>query len=159
EGSGSGPRALTPVLVNDNLVDLLVTPTEPGAPAKVDWRPLSAAVRVDAQVDTVGKDAPLEVEASGDAPAEVRVRGRIPAGHAPLARVIEVGDAPAFARALLVEALRRAGVAVAASPLGPNPADRLPPRETVGALPRVAVLRSPPFSENARHILKVSHNL
>ncbi|HET6202406.1 MAG TPA: D-alanyl-D-alanine carboxypeptidase/D-alanyl-D-alanine-endopeptidase [Planctomycetota bacterium] len=159
EGSGSGPRGLTPILVNDNLVDLLVTPAEAGAPAKVDWRPRSAAVRVDAQVETVGKEAELKVDVSGAAPSEIRVRGRIPAGHAPLARGIEVGDAAAFARALLIEALRRSGVVVAASPLGSNPADRLPEREEVAALPPVAALRSPPFAENARLILKVSHNL
>ncbi|HKB16951.1 MAG TPA: D-alanyl-D-alanine carboxypeptidase, partial [Planctomycetota bacterium] len=115
EGSGSGPRALTPVLVNDNLVDVLVAPTEPGHPAKVDWRPRAAAVRVDAQVETVAKDAPVEVFVSGSAPEEIRVRGRIPAGHARLLRSIEVADPAAFARALLIEALRQAGVAVAAA--------------------------------------------
>ncbi|MGH7151855.1 MAG: D-alanyl-D-alanine carboxypeptidase/D-alanyl-D-alanine endopeptidase [Planctomycetota bacterium] len=159
EGSGSGPRSLTPVLVNDNLVDLLVTPTEPGRPANLDWRPRAAAVRVDAQVETVAREAPVDVFVSGTAPGEIRIRGRIPAGHAPLLRSIEVDDPPAFARALLIEALRRAGLAVAAVPLGANPGDRLPPRDSVAGLPRLAALRSPPFSENARLILKVSHNL
>ncbi|MCI0587424.1 MAG: D-alanyl-D-alanine carboxypeptidase/D-alanyl-D-alanine-endopeptidase [Planctomycetes bacterium] len=159
EGSGSGPRSLSPVLVNDNLVDLLVTPAEPGRPAKVDWRPRALIVRVDAQVETVAPDAPVDVFVSGTAPGEIRVRGKVPAGHAPLLRTIEVSDPPAFARALLIEALRRGGVGVAASPLGANPIDLLPGRETLAGLPRVAVLRSPPFSENARLILKVSHNL
>jgi D-alanyl-D-alanine carboxypeptidase/D-alanyl-D-alanine-endopeptidase (penicillin-binding protein 4) len=59
----------------------------------------------------------------------------------------------------MIEALGRAGVAVDASPLGDHRQGSLPARDEVARLPRVAQLVSPPFSESARLILKVSHNL
>jgi D-alanyl-D-alanine carboxypeptidase/D-alanyl-D-alanine-endopeptidase (penicillin-binding protein 4) len=59
----------------------------------------------------------------------------------------------------LIEALERAGVSVDASPLSEQTAAGLPARDEVARLPRVALFTSPPFSESARLILKVSHNL
>ena len=44
-GTGSGPSRLTPIMVNDNLIDFTITPTSKGSPAKVDWRPKSAGAR------------------------------------------------------------------------------------------------------------------
>jgi D-alanyl-D-alanine carboxypeptidase/D-alanyl-D-alanine-endopeptidase (penicillin-binding protein 4) len=52
-GTGSGPSQLTPILVNDNVIDIVVTPMTKGASAKVDWRPRSASLAVDAQVETI----------------------------------------------------------------------------------------------------------
>jgi D-alanyl-D-alanine carboxypeptidase/D-alanyl-D-alanine-endopeptidase (penicillin-binding protein 4) len=46
-----------------------------------------------------------------------------------------------------------------ASPLATNDTASLPTRGEVMKMPRVAEYTSPPFSENARVILKVSHNL
>jgi D-alanyl-D-alanine carboxypeptidase/D-alanyl-D-alanine-endopeptidase (penicillin-binding protein 4) len=50
-------------------------------------------------------------------------------------------------------------VRVEKSPLGENHATAIPPRGEVANLPKVAEYTSPPFSEYARVILKVSHNL
>src|SRR5262249_26816002 len=66
---------------------------------------------------------------------------------------------PAFARCLFIEALRRRGVRVEASPLAENATAGLPPAGAVAKLPKVAEYRSPPFREYIRVILKVSHNL
>ena len=87
------------------------------------------------------------------------VRGQITAGHKPLVRVHEVEDAAAFARALFIEALGRAGVVVDASPLTTNREEQLPRRDAYDKLTRVALFVSPSFSEEAKLILKVSHNL
>jgi D-alanyl-D-alanine carboxypeptidase/D-alanyl-D-alanine-endopeptidase (penicillin-binding protein 4) len=73
--------------------------------------------------------------------------------------ISEVHNPASFARSLFIEALRAAGVVVDASPLEWNNADSLPPTADCGKLPRVAALTSPPFSENVRLVLKVSHNL
>src|SRR5205085_3836603 len=54
-GTGSGPRRLTPILVNDNLIDFTITPTEPGKPAIITWRPQTALVQVDAKLETVAR--------------------------------------------------------------------------------------------------------
>jgi D-alanyl-D-alanine carboxypeptidase/D-alanyl-D-alanine-endopeptidase (penicillin-binding protein 4) len=91
-------------------------------------------------------------------PASFVVRGRIAAGAKPLVRVFAVGNPAAFARALFIDALRRAGVTVTASPLQ-TPQAELPPRDLVGKLPGVARFTSPPLSEALKVTLKVSHNL
>lgn len=35
----NGNVLITPITINDNRVDVTVTPTTPGEPAVVDWRP------------------------------------------------------------------------------------------------------------------------
>lgn len=158
-GTGSGPSQLTPIMINDNLIDFTITPTTAGMPALVKWRPETAAYQVDVLVDTKEKGDATRISITSPAPGRLVVRGQITAGHKPMVRVHEVADAAAFARALFIEALGRNGVTVDASPLAGNQAARLPPWASVGKLPRVALLTSPPFRESARLILKVSHNL
>ena len=158
-GTGSGPSNLTPIMVNDNLVDVRITPTEVGQPAKIEWRPQTAAVRVDVQVDTVAADEETHVDIDSPSEDVIIVHGHIAAGAKPLVRIYEVSDPPSFARALLIEALRRAGVSVPTSPLESNDEDDLPDRDQYTSLQRVALLRSPSFAESAKLILKVSHNL
>jgi len=159
EGSGSGPARVTPIMINDNVVDFIVEPTKPGQPAKVTWRPESAGIHVQAQFDTVesGKELSTWIRDLGH--GHYYVHGQIPEKHAKVVRVAEVSDAARHARMLLIEALARAGVVVEAPLLGSNPADRLPSSDEVAKLPIVAKHTSPPLAEEAKLILKVSHNL
>jgi len=159
ESSGSGPERVTPVKINDNLIDVVVTPTQTGDPAKVEWRPHTAAYQIDGQVATVaeGREARVVVRRAGA--GRLEVAGQIPVGHDPLLRVHEVPDPTNFARTLLIEALERAGVSVAAWALAQQPSATLPRSDEYSGLAQVAVLRSPPFAESARLVLKVSHNL
>jgi D-alanyl-D-alanine carboxypeptidase/D-alanyl-D-alanine-endopeptidase (penicillin-binding protein 4) len=151
---------VTPIVVNDNLIDLTIVPALPGERAKVAWRPQTSCVRVDAIVETVAEDQPLTTAFAASESGTIVLRGQIPAGHRPLVRVHEVPDAAAFARALFIESLREAGVDVRASPLTPPRAGAsLPDRNEYARWNQVARLVSPPFSESARLILKVSHNL
>lgn len=159
EGSGSGPGRLTPIMVNDNVLDFTIAPTEPGQLAKVTWRPESSAYRVDVKLETVAADGPTETWIHDLGQGRLQVSGTIPAGKKPLIRIYEVASAASFARSLFIEALGRAGVSVDASPLGDHPSDSLPEKQDYSGLPVVATLVSPPFLENARLILKVSHNL
>jgi D-alanyl-D-alanine carboxypeptidase/D-alanyl-D-alanine-endopeptidase (penicillin-binding protein 4) len=71
--------------------------------------------------------------------------------------VIEVKDAVEHARTLLIEALNRQGVVVDAAPVESVASSSLPQASLL--LTEVAQLTSAPFSEQARLILKVSHNL
>lgn len=158
-GSGSGPQRVTPIIVNDNLIDLTIVPTTAGRAANVTWRPQTAYVRVDARVDTLPEGQPLTTSIRWTDSGGLILRGTIPAGHKPLVRVQEVPDAAGFARALFIEALRNAGIEVTASPLVSPTDAALPARDEYLRLKRVAQLVSPPFAENARLILKVSHNL
>jgi D-alanyl-D-alanine carboxypeptidase/D-alanyl-D-alanine-endopeptidase (penicillin-binding protein 4) len=158
-GSGSGPSLLTPIVINDNVVDVVVTPAdEVGKPTAVRMRPETAFLQMDAQVETVGEQEPLHVDVRSAGPHSFTVRGQIPRKSKPLVRNYPVDDPTSFARALLIEALEREGVRVAASPLQPAGAE-LPEKESYAKLSRVALFTSPPFSEVIKVTLKVSHNL
>lgn len=159
EGSGSGPGRLTPVMINDNLIDLTIEPAREGEPAKVTWRPQTAAIQVECKIETGEKDSKLETSLVDLGSGRLCLRGRIPEGHKRIVRIYEVPDAAAFARTLLIEALARAGVTVDAPTLAANSNESLPPRDDVRNLPRVALHTSPPLSQSARLVLKVSHNL
>jgi D-alanyl-D-alanine carboxypeptidase/D-alanyl-D-alanine-endopeptidase (penicillin-binding protein 4) len=150
---------LTPIVVNDNLIDITITPTTAGSAAQVVCRPGTASLDVDAEVQTVPADESTKITIESPGDRALVIRGRIAAGRKPLVRTHEVADPASFARSLLIEALRRADVMVEASPLGNNRARHLPAHEQYAGLRRVAQLTSPPFSESARLILKVSHNL
>jgi serine-type D-Ala-D-Ala carboxypeptidase/endopeptidase (penicillin-binding protein 4) len=54
--------------------------------------------------------------------------------------------------------LGRAGVSVSASPTGKNPSSELPKKGSYSSNDEVAAYVSPPYSEYAKLILKVSHN-
>jgi D-alanyl-D-alanine carboxypeptidase/D-alanyl-D-alanine-endopeptidase (penicillin-binding protein 4) len=157
--TGSGPSQLTPIMINDNLIDFTITPGTKGSRAKVDCWPKSAALEVDAQVETTpaGGETKIDCHAAGD--DRFVLRGHIAADRARFVYVQEVADPARWARTLFIEALGRAGVSVASSIYDANPERLLPKQGDVHGLVRVALLKSPPFSENARLILKVSHNL
>ena len=69
-----------------------------------------------------------------------------------------IPDPSAYARTVLIEALEGEGVEVDAPVVGPNRTGRLPARRAYHAATRAARFVSPPYSEYAKLILKVSHN-
>ncbi|WP_457518257.1 D-alanyl-D-alanine carboxypeptidase/D-alanyl-D-alanine endopeptidase [Streptomyces sp. TE33382] len=155
-----GGVPVTPTVINDNLIDVLITPGAPDQPAKVDWRPKTAAFDVDAQVATTPAGSKPAVTTESVTPGHVRVRGSVPAdAKAPFMTTYQVPDPAAFARTVLVEALARNGVGVGSLRTGANPSSKLPPSKDVKAMPVSATYTSPPFKEYAKLINKVSHNL
>lgn len=157
--SGSGPERVSPIQINDNMIDIVIQGAEkPGEPASVTLTPASGYATMDAKVETVAADAKAQVWARRAGPRRFTVRGRVPAGKPAVLQTQVVDDPASFARSLLIEALGRHGVAVEASPLAENPGDALPPRSEVERLPKVAEYTSPPFREYIRVCLKVSHN-
>lgn len=148
----------TPLIINDNLVDLLTTATVPGQAAQLSWRPQVAPYQVESTVRTVaaGEETAIEVTASPDG-TRITVSGTIAADAEPELRVSPVQDPEAFGRTALIEALARAGVTVTAKPTGPNPAGAVP--ASYEGTQRVAAYVSPEYAEYAKLILKVSHNL
>ncbi|MFC4948303.1 D-alanyl-D-alanine carboxypeptidase/D-alanyl-D-alanine-endopeptidase [Pseudonocardia sp. GCM10023141] len=149
---------LSPIMINDNLIDLTVTPGAAGAAATVTSRPVTAAYTIRATVATVAAGQPPTLTVTTPEPGVVAISGEVPAG-APLLRTAQVADPQSFARTLLIEALGRAGVTVTAPPTGPNRADALPAPGSYTDADRVALHRSLPFSENIKLINKVSMNL
>ncbi|MEU1941026.1 D-alanyl-D-alanine carboxypeptidase/D-alanyl-D-alanine-endopeptidase [Streptomyces sp. NPDC020125] len=155
-----GGVPVTPTVINDNLIDVLITPGAPGEQAKVDWRPKTAAFSVDAQVATTPAGSKPTVTTESVTPGHIRVRGSVPAdAKAPFVTTYQVSDPAAFARTVLIEALARNGVSVTSPRIGVNPSSKLPPSKDVMAMPVSATYTSPPFKEYAKLINKVSHNL
>ena len=148
---------VSPIVVNDNLVDVTITPGREGETATVDWRPRSPAYTVTSQVLTVGagQDTDVTIVANDDG-SMLTATGQIAVDADPLLRVHEVSDPAAFARTLFIEELRKAGVDVTAAAVGPNPAAQLPPADQYRD--QVASYESPPLSEITKLILKVSYN-
>lgn len=159
ESSGSGPTIVTPIMVNDNVIDFTFKPTKPGEPAEVTWRPQSAALSVEVKYETVEAKGKLETWIRDIGKGRLLITGQIPADHAPVVAIYSVPEPRKFARQLFIEALQRAGVQVQADL---NDDVRIPSRKAApdyDKLKVVATLQSPPFAENARLIMKVSHNL
>jgi len=149
----------TPLMINDNLIDLLTSPgSGPGAPATLSWRPQVAPYQVTSSVRTVaaGRATDIAISTSADG-TRISLSGTIAANAQPVLRVSDITDPAAFGRTAFIEALARAGVSVTATPTGPNPVAQLP-RSYPGD-PRVAAYTSPPYGDYARFILKVSSNI
>ncbi|WP_082093006.1 D-alanyl-D-alanine carboxypeptidase/D-alanyl-D-alanine endopeptidase [Methanosarcina siciliae] len=150
---------LTPVVINDNLIDIMVKPAQPGMAADVDWRPQTAAYVIEANVTTTDANETARIEISTGGPGIINASGQVPAGEGTIVQTYKVDDPSSFARSLLIEALERQGVKVNASVKGNNPADLLPATTNYSEFERVALLTSPPFSENLKLIMKVSQNM
>ncbi len=160
ESTGSGPRRLSPVMINDNVVDVLVQPGKAaGTPAEVSFLPPTQFITMDAQVETVPAADPSKLEVHSLGSRRFSVRGSIALGHHRMVLIHEVDEPASFARALFIEALRRRDVKIDTSPLGENATAGLAGRSETARLPKVAEHTSPPLREYLRVILKVSHNL
>jgi len=159
-GTGSGPAAVSPVVVNDNLIDLVITPgDQAGDPATVVVRPQTAYLRGDIAVRTGERGSKPIMSEPGEDPAGYVLRGSIPLGSKPVVSIIAIERPAEFARTLLIEALRRAGVRVDA-PLFLAPKAALPEgKAAYTALPVVASYTSEPLKDVLKVTLKVSHNL
>jgi D-alanyl-D-alanine carboxypeptidase/D-alanyl-D-alanine-endopeptidase (penicillin-binding protein 4) len=152
----NGP--VTPIIINNNLIDFTTTPTRPGKVARVVMRPKVAPWRVTSRVRTVAAGGRTDISVSSPAHGRVVLSGTIAAGSDPVVNTYAFRDPARYARTAFIEALRRAGVKVRADAISRNPAGRLPSRRAVAALPTVARLRSLSLEQEARYTLKVSYN-
>lgn len=159
KSSGSGPEHCSPIVVNDNLIDVTIEPGALGGLAEVKWRPECSALAVDARVLTVDADKETELKIELLDERGLLVRGRIAVDEKKTLQPVEVKSPANFVRRLLIDALQSEGIPVEASAVTENRSDALPSPDGYATLRQVAMLESPPFSENARLILKVSHNL
>jgi D-alanyl-D-alanine carboxypeptidase/D-alanyl-D-alanine-endopeptidase (penicillin-binding protein 4) len=169
---------ITPIIINDNRIDVTVLPTKPGERAKIEWRPHTAAFTVTQDVMTAAAGHETNVELTQSGPHAGQVSGQIAVDYQPpfagvptLVRTFAVDnpedtDSPAslqvpteFARTTFIEALRRAGITVNAPLLGPNPARKLPPPDCYPADTEVATLVSTPYAQYSKLVLKISLNL
>jgi len=159
EGSGSGPRVISPMIVNDSLIDLIVTPgKKAGDPATLSTRPETAFFKGDVDIATTEK-GPSYFAVSNDDPQEFSIRGRISEKSKPMIGILPVRRPTDFARTLFIEALRREGVRVTAALVRKQVASELPKSEVYAELKPTAKFISLPFKDAITVTLKVSHNL
>ena len=157
--TGSGPELVSPIMVNDNLVDLIVEPgPRPGTPARYRLWPQTEYFQLDFDVTTSEAISSTVLTLQSQGEHRISVRGQIPWRSRSLLRILPVDDPRQFARTLLIESLRRHGVRVEAG-LFRSSHGQLPQAEDYADLPCLGSYRSPPFSEFLKVTLKVSHNL
>lgn len=164
---------LKPIFVNDDLVDVTITPTTVGNPAQVITSPLSSAFTVVSTLQTgaAGSDSTLELTPElppdiGTPGATGTVHGSIPSdlvppltNALPLVQTFRITNPSNYARTVFVEALEAEGVVVDADTVKQNPVALLPGKDSYQASNRVALLVGTRYSELARYILKVSYNI
>jgi serine-type D-Ala-D-Ala carboxypeptidase/endopeptidase (penicillin-binding protein 4) len=159
QSTGSGPNTVSPVILNDNVIDLTITPgNEVGAPARVKVRPESSLMTIDFDVVTGPPQSPQLITLNFVNPQIVSVRGSIPKSQKPIVRIVPIENSATFARTLFIEALRRQGIRVLSS-LIEHQRSALPERNQVEKLPIVATFESCKLLELIKVTLKVSHNL
>jgi D-alanyl-D-alanine carboxypeptidase/D-alanyl-D-alanine-endopeptidase (penicillin-binding protein 4) len=150
---------ISPIWVNENLIDALVTPgTAAGEPTSINWRPMTASYTVDNQTTTVAANGTTSLAIEEPSPGHLVVTGAIAAKSTPRLVVIEIKDPSAFARTAFIEALQRAGVSVTATPTGPNPAALLPAKDSYQPADKLAEHVSTTLAQYINLIMKVSYN-
>src|SRR5207244_3871037 len=155
---------ISPVAVNDNLVDVTVAPGAAlGDPVTITLSPATSYVRFVNQATTSVADSQPEIRWASDSAAPdgshtVTVAGRFPAGKPAWLFSYAVPQPSRFAEVVLVEALKARGVRVDVSPAGVrHDLKALASAYTPENL--VAEHVSPPLTEEAKVTLKVSQNL
>jgi D-alanyl-D-alanine carboxypeptidase/D-alanyl-D-alanine-endopeptidase (penicillin-binding protein 4) len=150
---------ITPIVINQNVIDLTITPGAEGQPATTEMWPVVAPWTVDTQVQTVAagtKDTGFKVTSPGD--GRIVLTGTITADSDPVVKVYAFKDPATFARTAFIEALGRAGVTVTADPVAANPAAALPASDAVDSLTSVAELTSLSLDQEATYVNKISYN-
>jgi len=148
---------VTPLTVNDNLLDIALKPgAAAGQRAALKTVPTTAFFEVVNEVTTIAAGGEADVTTTVDATNRVVVRGELPADADTYNTGVFAPDPSAYARALFIEALGRAGVTVAASISATT--GTLPAEGTYTAPTKVAALTSPPSDVLAKVVQKVSHN-
>ncbi len=163
-----------PIFVNDDVVDVSIVPGgTPGSRANITIRPMSAALRVNNQLRVGAPKTKNSLKIDPELPACVgkpgcsaTISGALPSdfqppltGRSTLVQTVRIVQPANYARTVFIEALRRAGVSVAAPAVQANPIAQLPPKRTYRAADRVAELTGLPYGQDAKLVLKISYNI
>lgn len=148
---------ISPLMLNENLIDIVANPTAVGEQAKIEWRPQLPNYDVVNEIKTVATGDSLELKVSSDPTGhQIVIKGTIPSDQKNVVRVFAIKDPKIFTRAAMIQALQKQGIKV----------DLAKSIETSALLPfklrqdlEIGAWISPPLSEYAKLILKVSHNL
>lgn len=148
---------LTPIIINENLIDIVLNPTTIGQTASLTWRPKVPGYSIENQVITSEKgEGPSISISSDDLGHKIVVKGTLPIDQRDIVRTFSIKDPKAFARAAFIQALEQNGVKVTAQT---ERTSQSAPLASYHTMQPVALWTSAPLSEYAKLILKVSHNL
>ena len=160
---GTG-TVLSPIVVNDNVIDVTVTPgPTAGQPVTIRVSPDTAYVRFTNSAKTGEADSKVDITFDPDIPHDdgshsVTLKGSMPAGGPPILFAYKVSAPSRFAAMAFAQALQEKGIAAAAAPPDAKPDfGSLAASYTADAM--VAEHVSPPFAEEVKVTLKVSQNL
>jgi PBP4 family serine-type D-alanyl-D-alanine carboxypeptidase len=155
---------ISPICVNDNLVDLTITPGDKeGAATSIQVSPETSYATFVDRVTTGAPDSRANVETSPDTTNPdgghaVTVTGSLPAHRAPMLYVYRVPEPTRFAQIAFVTALREKGIAVNLPAVNLKP-DFQAASHSYTPENLLAEHVSPPLSEEVKVTLKVSQNL
>jgi PBP4 family serine-type D-alanyl-D-alanine carboxypeptidase len=163
EHDGGTQFVISPIVVNDNAIDIVFAPGAEGAAVQLTVSPATSYARFVNHVvagkpgsrDTVRIESDL---ARGDGTRLVTFAGSVPADGKPFAFGYRVPQPSRFAEVVLAEALHERGVVAAARDVADEP-DIETLSTSYTADHAVAEHVSPPFAQEVRITLKVSQNL
>jgi serine-type D-Ala-D-Ala carboxypeptidase/endopeptidase (penicillin-binding protein 4) len=164
--SAAGLVTVSPIMINDNIIDVTVTPgAEVGAPAVLHISPPTDYLGILNQVTTVPASSastatPLSFTGDITNPEgtqTVTLTGQIAVGTPHLYRAYYIPEPAVFAQMAFAEVLRDAGVGAQAGPPASAGIGALAPHYAPGN--RVAAHVSPPVSEEIKVMLKTSSNV
>lgn len=151
---------MSPIVVNDNIIDVTVTPWAEGGPVKFTSSPVTSYVTFTNRTTTGKPDSEPNIsffarQPNADGTQNVDITGSFPAGKPSILFKYVVPSPSRFAEVLLTEALRERGVTVESQSLAtfdPPSASYVPDRLLADHV-------SPPLKEEIKVTLKVSQNL
>ncbi len=162
--SAAGLVTISPIMINDNIVDVTVTPgSHVGAPGVLHISPQNGYVTFINEVTTVASGAPaaplnfVNDVTNPDGTHTVSLTGEITAGTPHLYRAYYIPDPARFGEIAFTETLQGAGVDARAGIVATPDFTRLASHYT--ARNRLAGHVSPPVSQEVKVMLKTSSNV
>lgn len=169
-----GQFDVRPIFVNDDVVDLTITPGGTvGAKTNLTHRPVSAALAIDNRLRNGPQRSTRSIKIDPEYPACIgtphctaTVSGSLPVNFTPpltggktVVQTVRITEPSNYARTVFIESLRKAGVTVSAPAVENNPTNLLPPAAAYTPANRVAMLRGMTYGQDAKLILKISYNI
>jgi serine-type D-Ala-D-Ala carboxypeptidase/endopeptidase (penicillin-binding protein 4) len=168
EVGGSGIVTVSPMMINDNLVDVIVTPgISAGQPGTLRISPETAYVKIVNQTNTTAASEPsppfgpgalgfVDDVSSADGTHTATLAGNIPLGSQPVLRAYRIPEPARFAELVLADELRKRGIFADVGSFADPTFCLLSAFERPKNL--VAQIVPPPVSEQVKVMLKLSSN-
>ncbi len=165
---------VSPIFVNDDVVDVIIKPGKVNEKSVVDWSPKSAAFSVINELVTAQPNKKYTLELHPVLPKCIGnpnclgiIKGDLPINFSPpltnsypLIQTYRITKPANFARTVFIEALQQAGVDVSKiTKVKDNPVNLLKPSPFYNEENQITTLKSLPYQEHAKFILKVSYNI